>query len=119
MVSGVITPPVGVSAGVGEWVTLDRDPDSRTLDLPDLALVPPVRLAVEQIETTVGIWDVLTAWRAAERELAGITLESPDWPRVHADLVGLRATYHRLFHERLSSTNQVLRAAGTTLIVSR
>jgi hypothetical protein len=119
MVSDVITPPVGVNAGVAGWVTVDRDPDSRTLDLPDLALVPPVRLAVEQMETPVGIWDVLTAWRAAERELAGITLESPDWPRVHADLVGLRAAYHRLFNERLSSTHQVLRVASTTLIVWR
>lgn len=51
--------------------------------------------------TTANAGPILAAWRAAERELGEIAGDSPDWPRVNAELVALRADYHRLFEERL------------------
>ena len=44
-------------------------------------------------------WDVLAEWRAAERSLAALSPDSPDWNEAHAQLVGLRARYHSLFSE--------------------
>ena len=45
---------------------------------------------------------VIAAWRAADRELAGLAEGDPDWDRVHAELVGLRALHHRLFEARMA-----------------
>jgi hypothetical protein len=122
MVSNVILPPVGApGAGTAatEWVTLRGDLDARTLNLPMLTLVAPLQPAVRPLATTLRIWDVLAAWRTAERELAETRTTNPDWPRLHAELVGLRAAYHRLFHERMNSSDSGSRAVGTTLIVWR
>jgi hypothetical protein len=52
---------------------------------------------------TKPICDVLNAWRAAERELASLVEGRPDWDRVHAELVGLRALHHRLFEARMAA----------------
>jgi hypothetical protein len=122
MVSDVIVPPAGVTgAGVdgGGWVTLAEGLEPRALELPALILVPPFRRAAVPAPPTLRIWDVLGAWRTAERELAETRIDNPDWPGIHAELVGLRAAYHRMFHERMNSTDSVSRSAGTTLIVWR
>ena len=109
-----------VGSGVGRWVPLqlarpgpldDRAPPSGSrgvgedqataaLELRHLMLLPPVEHAIERPTTKVSISEVLTAWRAADRDLNDILEASPDWPRVHAEVLGLRAVYHRLFDER-------------------
>ena len=115
----IVEPHVGVvpAAGFHGWEGLNGELELPAFALPLLHLLPPVAAAtsVERPEPGLRIWDVLAAWRSAERELADTAVDSADWPRVHAGLVGLRAAYHRLFHERLSSTNQVLRVAGTNV----
>jgi hypothetical protein len=110
----------GVGSGVGRWVPLelarpwpldDRAPASRSrgvredqataaLELRHLMLLPPVEHAIERPTTKVSIGEVLTAWRAADRELNEILEDSPDWLRVHAKVTGLRAEYQGLFDER-------------------
>jgi hypothetical protein len=64
----------------------------------------PVEGSDARIERGVAprICDVITAWRAAARELAELAATSPDRDRLHADLVGLRALHHHLFDQCLS-----------------
>lgn len=124
MVSDVIVPPARTAdpgAGFLELARMNSSLDPAVLALPILKLMPAAAPVAEAERSAGGlrIWDVLAAWRAAERELADTPLESTDWPRVHADLVGLRAAYHRLFQERLNSTNDVLSVAGPALNVWR
>jgi hypothetical protein len=45
--------------------------------------------------------DVLAAWRAAERELAALSTDSPDWSEVQGKVLELRASYQQLFSEHL------------------
>lgn len=124
MVSNVIPPPAAAPPDPAPdflgWASLDGlEPWAQVL--PQLQLLPAITTPVdpEHPAAVPKIWVVLASWRAAERELATTTLDSPDWTRIHADLVGLRAAHHRLFQERLNPTSQVLRVAGTTLIVWR
>jgi hypothetical protein len=51
----------------------------------------------------VGIPAVLVAWRAAERDLDHFALGSDEWRSVQAEFVRLRASYQRLFQEKLRS----------------
>jgi hypothetical protein len=48
------------------------------------------------------IRDVLAAWRAAERELAVLAQDSPEWAQLNARLISLRVAYHRLFGEAVA-----------------
>jgi hypothetical protein len=50
------------------------------------------------------IRDVILAWRAAERELAGLVEADPKRERVRAELVSLRAIHHRLFAARMAES---------------
>jgi hypothetical protein len=93
MVSDVIVPPARTAdprAGFLDWARLNGSLDPAVLALPILELMPAAAPVVEGERSVVGlrIWDVLAAWRAAERELAATAADSTDWPRVHADLVG-------------------------------
>jgi hypothetical protein len=45
--------------------------------------------------------EVIAAWRAADRRLAGLEDSDPERNRVQAELVGLRALHHRLFDVKL------------------
>jgi hypothetical protein len=45
--------------------------------------------------------EVIAAWRAADRRLAGLEDSDPERNRVQAELVGLRALHHRLFDVQL------------------
>jgi hypothetical protein len=120
MVFVVLVPPATTTGPKG-WLALASTTAPRALPLRHLELMPGIATRAETGPTPAAprIWDVLAAWRAAERSLAGTSVDSPDWPRMRADLIGLRAAYHRLFHERLGPTNPVLKVAGTTLIVWR
>jgi hypothetical protein len=45
--------------------------------------------------------EVIAAWRAADRQLAGLVDNDAERNRVQAELVGLRALHHRLFDVEL------------------
>lgn len=76
------------------------DADSALESWRKLVLVPPFRQAIG-LPAKVDIHEVLTAWRAADRALGGIEEDAPEWARLHARLVSLRASYHQLFAERV------------------
>ena len=65
-----------------------------------LVLVPPFEQTIG-FPAKVHIYEILTAWRAADRALGLIDEDAPEWARVHTRLVGLRASYHELFAERV------------------
>jgi hypothetical protein len=50
------------------------------------------------------IHDVISAWRAADRELAGLVEDDPERDRVQSELVVLRAVHHRLFAARMAAS---------------
>jgi hypothetical protein len=70
------------------------------LESRKLVLVPPFQQAIDR-PAKVHIYEILTAWRAADRALGVVEEDSPEWARVNARLVNLRASYHRLFAERV------------------
>jgi hypothetical protein len=51
----------------------------------------------------IAIPEILAAWRAAERELAGMTGDSPAQELLEANVSMLQALYQRLFRERVGS----------------
>jgi len=64
-----------------------------------LMLVRPIQQAIDR-PAKIDISEILTAWRMAERALGVIPEGSPDRAIVHARLVSLRDSYHRLFAKR-------------------
>jgi hypothetical protein len=68
-------------------------------------LESPLPVAVPRAEHVDGrgsmceIGEVLTAWRAAERELTLLPEGSHEWSVVYADIAEFRASYHLLFQE--------------------
>ena len=84
------------TADDARWV--EPRPQTPPLELV-LATARPDQGAIDRPPPSVGIREVLTAWRVAERELGAIPECSPEWPDVHARLVTLRASYHQLFNE--------------------
>jgi hypothetical protein len=50
------------------------------------------------------ICDVIATWRAADRRLAGLAMNSPERDGVQAELVGLRALHHRLFDAQIAES---------------
>ena len=105
----------GLIAEISQWTVLDGhqwpfDRDRRTepeWDEPvprpsSVPLGPRPRLAVND-RISPAICDVVAAWRAADRELAGLVEDEPEWNRVRAEIIGLRALHHRLFEARLGS----------------
>ena len=81
------------------WIALFERPGGWAPDEIDSGPATAVEQADARDETP-HLWDVIAAWRAADRELAAMTQDDPDWNRVHAELVGLRALHHRLFDAR-------------------
>lgn len=69
------------------------------LESRHLVLVPLFPQTIDH-PAKVDIHEILTAWRAAERALGVIPEGSLEWARVHAKLVSIRASYHKLFAER-------------------
>lgn len=76
-----------------------RDTAGSALESRKLVLLPPFEQAIDR-PARIHIHEILTAWRAADRALGVIAEDSPEWARVHARLVTLRASYHQLFGER-------------------
>jgi hypothetical protein len=90
--------PVDLAAtSRSQRVAEDRVP--RELESRHLVLVPLFPQTIDH-PAKVDIHEILTAWRAAERALGVIPEGSLEWARVHAKLVSLRASYHKLFAER-------------------
>jgi hypothetical protein len=75
------------------------DPAAAALESRKLVSVPRFQQAIDR-PAKMHIDEVLAAWRAADRALGLIAEGSPEWARVHATLVSLRASYHQLFAER-------------------
>ena len=50
---------------------------------------------------TMGLPEVLAAWRATERELSGMSGDSPEQELLEANVAMLRAMYQRLYVERM------------------
>jgi hypothetical protein len=75
------------------------DPAAVALESRKLVSVPAFQEAIDR-PVKIHIDEILTAWREADRALGMITEGSPEWARVHAKLVSLRASYHQLFAER-------------------
>jgi hypothetical protein len=67
-----------------------------------MPLLAPGVTTVGDDGDTPAICDVIATWRAADRRLAGLAMNSPERDRVHAELVGLRALHHRLFDARMA-----------------
>jgi hypothetical protein len=49
----------------------------------------------------MGLTEVLAAWRATERELSGMSGDSPEQELLEANVAMLRAIYQRLYLERM------------------
>jgi hypothetical protein len=105
----------GLIAEISQWTVLDahlwpfdRDHGSKSSSGevargPNLA---PIRMRTGLTDThdsSPAICDVVAAWRTADRELAGLVENEPEWNRVRAEIIGLRALHHRLFEARLGS----------------
>lgn len=101
-----------VDSGVaGPSRELRDDPLAHAFEWHRLTVVRPVQQPVERSVPApkIRIWDVLAAWRAAERELGQVADGSPEWPRLHANVVGLRASYHRIVDERSAKPSSSVR----------
>ena len=77
-------------------------------DPSDLILFRPVLggnslagVASATVAPAMALPEVLAAWRACERELAGMTAASPDHVLLEANVGMLRAMYQRLYVERM------------------
>lgn len=86
------------SSTIDPWLVLFDRARGRSRDEAD----PGTSLRTSLVVETPHLWDVLAAWRAADRELAGLAVDDSDWNRVHAEMVGLRELHHRLFAARLA-----------------
>jgi hypothetical protein len=70
-------------------------------------ITTPVQPWIGPLEDEVAtppIHQVIAAWRAADRELAGLVEGDPEWNRIHAELIGLRALHHLLFEARMAAS---------------
>ena len=89
----------------GDWFGLirPRPPEDRVRlsQAPDQVVAGSVVDVVDRPVRGVPVFDVLAAWRAAERELAAIPAGSLDWAHARASVLELRASYHQLFNEHL------------------
>lgn len=68
---------------------------------PIETVLSPAALAVVDPEMALPV--VLQAWRATERELAGMTDDSPEQEYLQANASLLRAMYQRLYLDRMRS----------------
>ena len=104
----------GPASEIERWIALDvgawpfgRDHEANPVsDGAIAAPPPPIRPRTRLIESdgvSLAICDVVEAWRAAERELAGLVENEPEWNRVTAEIIGVRALHQRLFEARLGS----------------
>lgn len=86
--------PADLAAGSRSLVVVE-DEVPPVLGSSQLMFVPAIERPAK-----VDLYEILTAWRVAERALGVFPEGSPERARVHARLVGLRASYHHHFAER-------------------
>jgi hypothetical protein len=90
--------PADLAAGSRSLVVME-DGMPPAIGSSHLMSVPPSPQASDR-PAKVHLYEILTAWRVAERALGVFPEGSPERARVHVRLVGLRASYHRHFAER-------------------
>ena len=102
-------------AEIDRWILLDvpkwpfgRDHGSKPASDDDVAAPNPASIRprtrlTDSHGNSPAICDVVAAWRTADRELTGLVENEPEWNRVRAEIIGLRALHHRLFEARLAS----------------
>jgi hypothetical protein len=95
----------GPPSEIDAWIVLDSGIWPGASPAPQDALPAPAQPptgSFEHEDATPPICDVIAAWRAADRELAGLVEGNAEWNRVHAEMLGLRALHHRLFEARMA-----------------
>ena len=111
-------PGPATSSALDRWVTLTLSPARAPNDLgPDLGSDPerpawpeacdvgetlspyPDPIPDDRAALSAAIRHVLVTWRAAERDVAAISIDSAEWPSAHVRMTELRVSYHRLFEE--------------------
>ena len=105
----------GLIAEISQWTSLDahvwpfdRDQGSKqssdeAVAAPNPASIRPRTRLTDSHGNSPAICEVVAAWRTADRELAGLVENEPEWNRVRAEIIALRALHHRLFEARLGS----------------
>ena len=114
---------------VGRLAESDLDPragstETVEVDPPSAGAFGSPNGIAEAPDDPARLWEIIAAWRAADRELALLAEDDPDWNRVHAEVVGLRALHHRRFdarldQERVRSEALVTRIAAAAAAVAR
>jgi hypothetical protein len=97
----------GPPSAIEPWIVLDAGiwpgkshPPGDSVPRPGPAPAEPRTGLLELEDATPRIDEVIAAWRIADRQLARLAEDDPEWEGVHAELVGLRALHHRLFEAR-------------------
>lgn len=97
--------PDGPRSEIDPWMVLDAATWPGANPPQHEAITTPVEPWIGPLgpeAATPPIHRVIADWRAADRELAGLVEGDPEWNRVCAELIGLRALHHRLFEARLA-----------------
>ena len=68
-----------------------------------VAILEPTNGSKNDLGTVFALGDVLAQWRAAERRLAEISSDSPEWRAVRAEIATLRETYRAGYRARRPS----------------
>lgn len=93
-----IDPRIVLDAGI--WPGANS-PRPEGIPPPSPAPVQQPTGCLEHEDANPPIHQVIAAWRAADRALAGLVEGDPEWNRIHAELVGLRTLHHSLFEARM------------------
>jgi len=78
---------------------LERQEWPRAFESGQVADSLTAAMPVNRTVLSASIRVVMESWRAAERDLAAMPVDSTGWPPAHARVSELRASYHRLFDE--------------------
>lgn len=102
--SRILPKPLGQSGN--PWLlpvpTVRRGLFELALRAASLAWHPDPTVAPSPVtDPTMAMPVVLAAWRATERELAGMTGDSPEQEYLEANAMMLQAIYQRLYRERV------------------
>jgi PAS domain-containing protein len=73
---------------------------SREADGHLIIVLVPIDGATDQRPTVYALGDVITSWRAAERQLETVAPNSSEWRAVKAEIMSLRDAYHRSYRAR-------------------
>lgn len=99
---GILRLPRWLGDQIAAGDQVDARPDvapSPTLERREQSHVASPEQVSAPRAAALALRQTLDAWRAAERDLATLVIDSPDRPRVLAEAAYLRAAHHRLFDE--------------------